>query len=129
LRRHSAHCFSATITAYEKAVKKGADPETLSRLNRSFHSATCELANRPRMMAIVVSLYTATDRYLRLQINRPGARVRALKDHREIFEAYQDKRAAVVGKLIKAHIMGAYDDVMSGLKDSLNSDLTASARR
>jgi hypothetical protein len=46
-----------------------------------------------------------------------------------IFEAYQGKRAAEVGKLIKAHIMGAYDDVMSRLKDSLNSELPASARR
>jgi DNA-binding GntR family transcriptional regulator len=89
----------------------------------------CEPANRPRMMAIVVSLYTATDRYLRLQINRPGAKARALKDHREIFEAYQGKRAATVGKLIKAHIMGAYEDVMTRLKDSLDGDSPASARR
>ena len=66
--------IGACLSEYEKAVKNGADPETLSRLNWAFHTAMCEPANRPRMMAIVVSLYTATDRYLRLQINRPGER-------------------------------------------------------
>jgi DNA-binding GntR family transcriptional regulator len=121
--------IGACLSEYEKAVKNGADPETLSRLNWAFHTAMCEPANRPRMMAIVVSLYTATDRYLRLQINRPGAKAKALKDHREIFEAYEGKRGAAVGKLIKAHIMGAYDDVMSRLKGSLNGDSPASARR
>ena len=128
IQSFAAH-IAACLSEYEKAVKNGADPETLSRLNWAFHTAMCEPANRPRMMAIVVSLYTATDRYLRLQINRPGAKAKALKDHRVIFEAYQDKRAAEVGKLIKAHIMGAYDDVMSRLKDSLDSELPASARR
>lgn len=119
----------ARVTEYEKAVKNGADPETLSRLNWAFHTAMCEPANRPRLMAIVVSLYTATDRYLRLQINRPGAKAKTLQDQREIFEAYQGKRAAAVAKLIKAHIMGAYDDVMSRLEDALNGDSPASARR
>jgi DNA-binding GntR family transcriptional regulator len=106
----------ACLTEYEKAVKGGADPETLSRLNWAFHTAMCEPANRPRMVAILLSLYTATDRYLRLQIIRPEAKPRALKDHRALFAAYRDKNAALAGKLIKAHITGAYADVMAWLK-------------
>jgi DNA-binding GntR family transcriptional regulator len=74
--------IAACLAEYEKAVKNGADPETLSRLNWAFHTAM-----------------------------------------------YQGKRPAVVGKLIKAHIMGAYEDVMGRLKDSLNSELPASGRR
>jgi DNA-binding GntR family transcriptional regulator len=107
----------ACLTEYEKAVKGGADPETLSRLNWAFHIALCEPAKRPRMMAILLSLYTATDRYLRLQINRPDAKSRALEDHRKLFAAYQSKKkAALAGNLIKAHITGAYGDVMRRLK-------------
>jgi DNA-binding GntR family transcriptional regulator len=98
------------------AVKGGAYPETLSRLNWAFHIAMCEPASRPRMIAILLSLYTATDRYLRLQIIRPEAKSRALKDHRALFAAYRVKKAALAGKLIKAHIAGAYADVMASLK-------------
>jgi DNA-binding GntR family transcriptional regulator len=107
----------ARLTEYEKAVKNGADPETLSRLNWAFHIALCEPAKRPRIMTILLSLYTATDRYLRLQINRPEAKSRALEDHRKLFEAYQSKKkAALAGRLITAHITGAYADVMRRLK-------------
>jgi DNA-binding GntR family transcriptional regulator len=108
--------ISECLGEYEKAVKDGADPEILSRLNWAFHIAMCEPANRPRMMAILLSLYVATDRYLRLQINRPDAKSRALRDHRELFAAYRGKKPATAGKLIKAHITGAYDDVMAALR-------------
>jgi DNA-binding GntR family transcriptional regulator len=104
------------LAEYEKAVRDGADPETLSRLNWAFHIALCAPASRPRMMAILLSLYTATDRYLRLQIDRPEAKSRALDDHRKLFAAYQSKKkAALAGRLIKAHITGAYSDVMRRL--------------
>ena len=105
------------LTEYEKAVKGGADPETLSRLNWAFHIALCKPANRPRIIAILLSLYTATDRYLRLQINRPEAKLRALEDHRKLFAAYQSrKKGALLGKLIRAHITSAYADVIRRLK-------------
>jgi len=105
----------ACLNEYEKAAKGGGDPEILSRLNWTFHTAMCEPARRPRMTWILLSLYTATDRYLRLQINRTGAKAKALADHRAIFEAYQSRKAATAGKLIKAHIAGAYEDVMRHL--------------
>lgn len=105
----------ACLNEYEKAAKGGADPETLSRLNWAFHTAMCEPANRPRMVSILLSLYSATDRYLRLQINRTEAKAQALADHRMLFEAYQNGKAATAGKLIKAHIVGAYEDVMRHL--------------
>jgi DNA-binding GntR family transcriptional regulator len=103
------------LADYEKAVKDDADPETLSKLNWAFHTAMCEPANRPRMVAMLLSLYTATDRYLRLQIGRPEAKSKALKDHRLLFAAYQAKKGPAVGKLIKDHITGAYNDVMRHL--------------
>jgi DNA-binding GntR family transcriptional regulator len=105
-----------SLAEYEKAVKDGAEPEVLSKLNWAFHTAMCAAANRPRMVGMLQSLYTATDRYLRLQIDRPGAKLQALKDHRLLFAAYQGRKATVAGKLIKDHIMGAYGDVMRYLK-------------
>ncbi len=106
----------SSLAQYEKAVKDGSEPEILSRLNWDFHTALCRPANRPRMLSILLSLYTATDRYLRLQINRPEAKQNALKDHREIFKAFEEKKGAAAGKLIKEHITGAYQDVMRCLE-------------
>ena len=106
------HC----LAAYEKALSLDADPETLSRLNWAFHAAMCRPAARPRMLAILLSLYRATDRYLRVQINRPEAKSQALKDHRVIFDAFRRRKLAVADKLIKAHITGAYRDVIRRLQ-------------
>lgn len=105
------------LEEYERAVKGGSEPETLSRLNWAFHTALCEPAHRPRMMAILLSLYAATDRYLRLQIDRPKAKAKALEDHRAIYEAFKAKRSLIASKLIKAHITGAHDDVRGQLKN------------
>ncbi|HJU22954.1 MAG TPA: GntR family transcriptional regulator [Casimicrobiaceae bacterium] len=104
------------LVDYERAVKGGAEPEALSRLNWAFHVAMCEPARRPRMIAILLSLYAATDRYLRLQIDRPQAKAKAVEDHRAIYEAFKARRSAAAHKLIKAHIANAHADVMARLK-------------
>jgi DNA-binding GntR family transcriptional regulator len=114
---------------YERAVSNGAEPEMLSRLNWAFHTAMCEPARRPRMMAILLSLYAATDRYLRLQIDRPEAKAKALDDHRAIFEAFKARRSGSASKLIKAHITGAYYDVMARLTDDAQRPSKVRKRR
>ena len=117
----------ACMTEYEQAVSSGATPEMLSRLNWAFHTAICEPARRPRMMAILLSLYTATDRYLRLQIETSRAKAKALEDHRALYDAFKARRVATAARLIKGHITGAYDDVMKQLRKAGHSD--ASQRR
>ena len=104
------------LAEYEQAAKADASPEVLSRLNWAFHTALCDPANRPRMQSVLLSLYTATDRYLRLQIQCADAKAHALTDHRALLQVYQAKQAATLGKLIKGHIMGAYGDVMRSLE-------------
>ena len=104
---------AARLAEYQKAVSDGASPDVLSSLNWAFHTTMCEPANRPRTLAILLSLYTATDRYLRLQIDRPEAKTKALHDHSAIFDAYKRKKSAMAMKLITEHINGAYEDVMS----------------
>ena len=114
--------IDACMSEYERAVRNGASPETLSGLNWAFHTALCEPARRPRMMAILLSLYTATDRYLRLQIKTPQAKAKALADHQKLYAAFKAGRAAVAARLIKAHITGAYDDVMKQLRKSAHDE-------
>src|SRR4051794_34946903 len=91
----------SSLSEYETAVKNGAASDVLSRLNWAFHTAMCEPASRPRMLGILLTLYTATDRYLRLQISRPEAKATALHDHRAIFQAYQGRKGNLAGKMIR----------------------------
>ena len=105
-----------SLADYEKALRLDADPETLSRLNWAFHAALCRPAARPRMLTILLSLYRATDRYLRVQINHPEAKAQALRDHHALFDAFRKKKLSVTDKLIKEHITGAYSDVIRELQ-------------
>ena len=114
--------IDASMDEYERAMRNGASPETLSRLNWAFHTALCEPARRPRMIAILLSLYTATDRYLRLQIETPRAKAKALADHRALVDAVKTRRVSTAARLIKAHITGAYDDVMKQLRKARHGD-------
>jgi DNA-binding GntR family transcriptional regulator len=118
----------ACLAEYERGVRNGADATALSRLNWAFHTAMCTPARRPRMMAILLSLYTATDRYLRLQIDRPQAKARALADHRALYEAFRARRSGAAARLIKAHINGAYEDVMAQLERNSAADTAGSPR-
>jgi len=120
---------AACLSRYEKAISEGASPEVLSSLNWDFHTALCEPANRPRTLAILLSLYTATDRYLRLQIDRPAAKKKALDDHRAIFAAYRRNKAPLAMKLIADHINGAYEDVMRRLRQNQSQISPMAARR
>ena len=106
----------SALVEYERALDAGSDPETLSRLNWNFHTAMCEPSQRTRMLNILQSLYTATDRYLGLQIKSPAAKTRAMEEHRMLFHAYRAKDTKVAVELIKAHISGAYDDVLGHLQ-------------
>ncbi|WP_421914832.1 GntR family transcriptional regulator [Mesorhizobium sp.] len=56
------------MRAYEAAIARGDDPKELSRLNWAFHTALLEPSMRPRSMAVVQTLFSSSDRYLRLQI-------------------------------------------------------------
>jgi len=120
---------AASLSKYEKAIADGASPEVLSSLNWEFHTALCEPANRPRTLAILLSLYTATDRYLRLQIDQPAAKKKALDDHRTIFDAYRRNRSALAVKLVTDHIKGAYEDVMRRLAQGQSPASAVAARR
>ncbi len=101
---------------YERGIATEAEPEELSRLNWQFHAAMCFPARRPRLFAILQSLYTATDRYLRLQIEPGEAKQRALTDHRSLYEAIAKRASATAVKRIRLHIEGAYQDVMRSLE-------------
>lgn len=106
----------AALAAYEKGLVGGASPAELSALNWVLHTAMSEPANRPRTLAVLQSLYSSADRYLRLQIDEKTAQARAMGDHNALTKAYADRDIVGAARLLKKHISEARDDVISGLK-------------
>ncbi len=106
------------LAAYHHGIQIAASPAELSRLNWALHTAMSRPARRPRTLAVLQSLYSSADRYLRLQIDEKTAQVRAMDDHDALTEAFADGDAAKAAKLLKNHIAEAREDVISGLKQS-----------
>lgn len=100
---------------YEAAIARG-DPKELSRLNWAFHTALLEPSMRPRSMAVLQTLYSSADRYLRLQIEPLKAQTKALQEHRDIFEAYRLRDAVETSRLLKKHVADAAEEIVSQLK-------------
>lgn len=100
---------------YEDAIPRS-DPKELSRLNWAFHVALLSPSMRPRSMAVVQTLYSSADRYLRLQIEPIKAQTKALDEHRDIFEAYRSRDIVLTSKLLKKHVADAADEIVSQLK-------------
>lgn len=104
------------MRAYELAISRGDDPKELSRLNWAFHTALLEPSMRPRSMAVVQTLFSSADRYLRLQIEPAKAQAKALREHREIFEAYRRRQADETSLLLRRHVADAVDEIVSQLR-------------
>jgi DNA-binding GntR family transcriptional regulator len=119
--------IAAALTSYEKAVRGKAPPDELSRLNWAFHISLCEPASRPRSMAILTSLHNSADRYLRLQIGVSGARERALKDHRALYESYASGDIKKASALLKSHISSAGEEVVARLRSEKKKRIEAAA--
>lgn len=109
------------LAEYEKSLNRNDDATILSDLNWKLHTAMYAPANRTRQMAILETLYTAADRYMRLQIRPITARAGAMEDHRQLYEAYRKKDADAAEGLLRAHITRAFDDILNALQTALDN--------
>ena len=107
-----------TLGIYENAVLQEFSAIELSQLNWAFHSVILAPSHRPRTLSIVKMLHNSTQRYIRLQIDFPEARSKALRDHKKIANAFFKRDELVLEKIFREHIV----DGLSGVKDRLGSD-------
>ncbi|MDX8482556.1 GntR family transcriptional regulator [Mesorhizobium sp. VK24D] len=114
----------SALEEYTKALKSKESPARLSELNWSFHKALSRASGRPRSLALLSSLYTSADRYLRLQIDARSAQAKALEDHQALAAAFAEGNQALAQKLLKKHIADARDDVIAGLQARLDLENT-----
>lgn len=109
---HDVDNAERALQAYEAAIGHG-DPKELSRLNWSFHTALLAPSMRPRSIAMLQTLYSSADRYLRLQIEPVKAQAKALAEHQAIFQAYRERNVAETARLLKSHIEDAAREIVS----------------
>ncbi|MDD2869353.1 GntR family transcriptional regulator [Neomegalonema sp.] len=90
-----------------------------SGLNRDFHMRLHRHAASPRTMVLVANLLTECDLHTRIQLlGVPGARERAVAEHRALLDLCRSGRHAEAAEAMRAHI----DNIRQGL-------LTMSLRR
>lgn len=105
---------------YTATVENSGDPETLSHLNWELHSSLLGPSKRRRSLALVASLHSSADRYLRLQIKPEAAQRKAIKDHRAILDAYRVGNASEAARVFKKHIVEASREILKVLKATAN---------
>ncbi|HVY17028.1 MAG TPA: GntR family transcriptional regulator [Rhodopila sp.] len=97
---------------------RDADGEDFVAYNRGFHAAVADLAGNGRMAAVVHDLIDQSDRLVRVSVASPEVADRQLMaEHGAIIDAIQAGDAALAERLMRAHVMGARDRVLTALRD------------
>lgn len=86
-------------------------------LNWAFHAALYAPAHRERSLALVQSLNSKIDRYVRLQLSlQDNARDRAAAEHQALLDLFIARDEAGLREALTAHISFARDAVLDALR-------------
>ena len=100
------------MEAYERAILNGSAESELNSLNWELHLCLMRPSGMTRLLTFVDTLLSSADRYLRLQI-RPGeARKAAVKDHRDMVEAFSLRLPDRCHDLTYNHITSAREEII-----------------
>jgi len=105
----------ARLDAFVIQMDAVPDPARWLDLNRDFHNALYEPADRPRLSHLVDTLRRNSERYLRLLVRLMGRTGLAQAEHRGIVEAY--RRGDVEGAVTA--LRGHLSNTLAGVSDLL----------
>lgn len=97
-------------------------------LNRSFHYALYEEANRPYYLQTISTALDRVDRYLRAQLVLTSGMERARREHQGILEACIARDAALAARLTREHILGACESLIDFLTHQRAGEAEKNAR-
>lgn len=80
-----------------------ADEEYFQELNLEFHSIIWKLADSPRLIGMLKSLYYASRGYRYISVKLPGRLDAIVSEHKAIIDALRKKDALLAEKIIKDH--------------------------
>lgn len=100
------------MEAYERAIMNGSAESELNTLNWELHLCLMRPSGMTRLLSFVDTLLSSADRYLRLQIRPEEARSAAVKDHRDMVEAFSLRLPDRCHDLTYNHIASAREEII-----------------
>jgi DNA-binding GntR family transcriptional regulator len=85
-------------------------------LNFEFHRCLYLPSGRERTLAMVQSINTLTERYLRIQLSLTRDFEQAQAEHRQLLQLYRAGRAKEAGAFVERHILNAKKALMEAMK-------------
>jgi DNA-binding GntR family transcriptional regulator len=89
-------------------------------LNFEFHRCLYLPSGRERTLALVQSINTLTERYLRIQLSLTRDFAQAQAEHRQLLQLYRAGRAKEAGAFVERHILSAKKALMDAMKTRAN---------
>src|ERR1700721_4196160 len=83
---HTAQSLEAVASILSRS-HSALDQSLYAQHNREFHLALYAPAQRPRLLAIIDSLHSQGERYLRLKLGMPSHKQQSDDEHQQLFEA------------------------------------------
>jgi DNA-binding GntR family transcriptional regulator len=87
-----------------------------ARLNRDFHMRLVASSRRRRLSTIVETLRDSVETYVRAEMGLTGDVRSAMREHREILEAFRAGDAEGLAELSRRHIQGTARRLLDGLR-------------
>lgn len=100
------HWTEATFDSLEAQLVEAEGCDSIDRwsdLNRSFHEGLYQPCARPRLLALIGSLNTNVERYIRLLVSRSDYRLQAQREHRAILASARIRNLSSLSALIEHH--------------------------
>jgi len=97
------------IEQMESVVEEPANSS--GELNYRFHNILYSKADRPQTAELADALIKNSLRYVRMHLMLAGGKNTAQCEHKELLQLCRDKDSTAACKFLKAHILGAKDDI------------------
>jgi DNA-binding GntR family transcriptional regulator len=81
------------------------DVSQYAQINREFHLALYAPAHRERLVAIIDSLHSQGERYLRLKLGMPAHKQRSDEEHQQIFDAVSAGDTEQAVRILRSHLL------------------------
>jgi DNA-binding GntR family transcriptional regulator len=108
LRLAAPHHNAQTLKAVASILQSSHGTHDVSlyvRYNREFHLALYSPARRPRLFALIDSLHSQGERYLRLKLGMPAHKKQSDDEHEEIFNALRGGEIDQAVRILETHLL------------------------
>ncbi len=109
------------IGEMEQATEVG-DSHKLFVLNRNFHFAIYQAAERPLLLQIITSLWDRSVRYRRVYTSLRDRQLQALSEHKAIYDACKAGDPIAAGNAVRLNVHQTTEGILSKIHNSRGSN-------